>query len=56
MVGCTTLVVQETVSLFDVQQGRSISTVDDLTMDDGGACDGVASVIQLRGADIFSDE
>ena len=43
-------------SLFDVQLGRSISTVDDSTMDDGGACDEGASVIRLKWADIFNDE
>ena len=55
-VGCTTFVVQEKVSLFDVQLGRSISTVDGSTMDDDGTRGGGASMVKLKWADIFNDE
>ena len=55
-VACTTFVVQPKVSLFDVQLGRSISTVDDSTMDVDGTRGGGASMVKLRWAEIFSDE
>ena len=55
-VGCATIVVQEKVSIFYVQLGRSNSTEDGSTMDDGGAGDDGSSEIKLKWGDLVLDE
>ena len=54
--GCTTFVVQEKTSLFDVQLGRSTSTVEDSTEGNGGNRGEGALTVKLAWADIFDDE
>ena len=55
-VGCTTFVVQEKTSLFDVQLGRSTSTVEDSTEGNGGNRGEGTLTTRLKCADIFDDE
>ena len=50
------MVVQEKVSLFDAQLGRSNSTVDDSTVDNGSSGGGESSAIKLKWCDIVLDE
>ena len=49
-------VVQKKVSLFDVQLGRSTSTVEGSTVGNGGNRGEGALTVKLKWADIFNDE